>query len=110
MASQVTEEGSCYEWPSYIQSYHNYKEVWPFPTLGVMLHLKVEPMNPQDHFAVAMIKVVGHIPKHASRAVSFFLKKAGSAGFCKISGSRINRGVGLGLEIPCTYNFYGHQT
>lgn len=26
-----------------------------------------------------------------------------------MTGSRVNRGVGLGLEIPCTYNFYGRQ-
>ena len=47
-----------------------------------MLQLKVEPTNPHDQFAVAVIKpdgtVVGHIPKHVSRAVLFFLKKAGS--------------------------------
>ena len=83
------------------------------PTLGEMLQLKVEPTNPHDHFAVAVIKpdgtVVGHIPKHVSRAVSFFLKKAGSAGFCEVTGSSVNRGVGLGVEILCKYKFYGRQ-
>ena len=49
--------------------------------------------------------VVGHIPKN----VSFFLKKAGSAGFCEVSDSRVNRGVGLGVEILCKYKFYGCQ-
>ena len=78
-----------------------------------MLQLKVEPKNPHDQFATAVIKpdgtVVGHIPKHASRAVSFLLKKAGSAGFCEVTGSSVNRGFGLGLEIPCKYKFYGRQ-
>ena len=50
-----------------------------------MLELKVEPTNPHDQFATAVIKpdgtVVGHIPKHASKAV-FSLRKAGSAGLC----------------------------
>ena len=36
-----------------------------------MLELKVEPTNPHDQFATAVIKpnglVVGHIPKHASK-------------------------------------------
>ena len=54
--------------------------------------------------------VVGHIPKHVSRDVSFFLKKAGSAGFCEVTGSSVNRGVGLGVEIPCKYKFYIRQT
>ena len=40
--------------------------------------------------------VVGHIPKHASKSVFFFLRKAGSAGFCEVTGSSVNRGVGLG--------------
>ena len=30
-------------------------------------------------------------------------------GFCEVTGSRVNRGVRLGLEIPCTYKFYGRQ-
>ena len=38
-------------------------------------------------FATAVIKpdgtVVGHVPKHASKGVLFFLRKAGSAGFCE---------------------------
>ena len=41
--------------------------------------------NWEDQFAIAVVKdgsIVGHIPKHLSRVVSFFLKKAGSAGFC----------------------------
>ena len=71
-----------------------------------MLELKVEPTNPHDQFATAMIKpdgtVVGHIPKHASKPVLFSLRKAGSAGLCEVTGSG-----GLGLEIPCNYKFYG---
>ena len=30
--------------------------------------------------------VVGHISKHASKAVLFFLRKAGSAGLCEVTG------------------------
>ena len=77
-----------------------------------MLLLKLEPTNPHDDFAVSVVKdgvVVGHVPKHASRVVCFFLKRVESVGFCEVTGSRVNRGVGLGLEIPCTYKFYGHK-
>ena len=41
---------------------------------------------------------VGHIPKQFSRVVSFVVKKAGSAEFCEVTGSSINRGVGLGVD------------
>ena len=46
--------------------------------------------------------VVGHIPKHASKAVLFFLRKAGSAGLCEVTGSSINHGVGLDWKFRAT--------
>ena len=111
MASEVVEEGSCYEWSSYIRGYHDYQAVWT-PTIREMLLLKVEPTNPYDDFAVSIVKdgaVVGHVPKYVSRVICFFLKRVESVGFCEVTSSRVNRGVGLGLEIPCTYKFYGRQ-
>ena len=111
MASEVVEEGSCYEWSSYIRGYHDYQAVWT-PTIGEMLLLKVEPTNPYDDFAVSIVKdgaVVGHVPKYVSRVICFFLKRVESVGFCEVTSSRVNRGVGLGLEIPCTYKFSGRQ-
>ena len=57
MASQVVGEGpgSCYEWLSYVRGYHEYKDVWTL-TLKAMWQLKVEPTNPHDQLAVAVIK------------------------------------------------------
>ena len=26
---------------------------------------------------------------------------------CEVTGQTINRGVGLGIEVHCTYKFYG---
>jgi len=85
MASEVVEEGSCYEWSSYIRGYHDYQAVWT-PTIGEMLLLKVEPTNPYDDFAVSIVKdgaVVGHVPKYVSRVICFFLKRVESVGFCE---------------------------
>ena len=28
---------------------------------------------------------------------------------CEVTGGRVNRDVGLGLEIPCVYRFYGNK-
>lgn len=112
MASEPTVDASSYEWSSYIRGYHDYQAVWT-PSLGEMLQLKVEPTNPYDDFAVSIVKegvVVGHVPLYVSRVVCFFLKRVGSVGFCEVTGSRVNRGVGLGLEVPCIYKFYGRQS
>ena len=110
MASQI-DGGSCHEWSSYVRGYHEYKDIWS-PFVGEMLRLTVEHTNPHDSFAVAVEKdgtAVGHIPKNISRIVSFFLKKDGNVGFCEVTGTKVNRGAGLGLEIPCVYRLYGHQ-
>lgn len=82
--------------------------------MGELLRLRIEPTNTHDDFAVAVVKngtVVGHVPKCVSRVISYFLKKDSSSGLCEVhvTGSRVNRGVGLGLEIPCKYKFYGRQ-
>ena len=29
--------------------------------------------------------------------------------FCEVTGRRVNRGVGLGMEVPCVNKFYGRQ-
>ena len=76
-----------------------------------VLSLKQEPENCHDNFAVAVIKngkVVGHVPKTVSRAVYFFLNIDGHSGFC--AARRTNRGVDLGVEVPCVYRFYGRQS
>ena len=114
MANQVVREKYefYYVCSSYVRGYHKYKEGWT-PSLGEMLEPKVEPTNAHDQFATVVIKpdgtVVGHIPKHAGKAVLFFLRKAASARFCEVTGSNVNHGVGLGLEIPRNYKFCGRQ-
>ena len=94
MASKPTVEASCYEWSlyMYIRGYHDYQAVWT-PSLGEMLQLKVEPMNPYDNFTVLIVKeavVVGHVPLYVSRVVWFFLKKVETVGVCEVIGSRVN--------------------
>ena len=62
----------------------------------------MELTNPQDPFAVAVIKdgcVVGHVPRTVSRTVSFFLGKDGSVGFCEVTGAMVKRTAGFSLEM-----------
>ena len=53
--------------------------------------------------------VVGHVPYNISSLLSNFLKRECNKGFVKVTGSRVNRGAGYGVEIPCTYKLYGPQ-
>ncbi len=94
---------------SYIRGYHAYKEDW-IPTTGEQLVLRREPGNPKDHRAVAIIKdgeIVGHVPFNISSTVSQFLRRAYNTGFAEVTGPYMNRGAGYGLEVPCTYTFFG---
>ena len=61
--------------------------------------------------AVAIVedsgRIVGHIPLGLSRIVSSLLTRSNHKVTAKICGKRINRGAGLGLEIPVIYTIYG---
>ena len=77
-----------------------------------MLLLKREPENTEDKFAVAVIKsgtVVGHVPKTLAPVISQFLKRDCNKGVVNITGTRINRGGGFGLEAPCIFRLYGPE-
>ena len=77
-----------------------------------MLLLKREPENTEDKFAVAVIKsgtVVGHVPKTLASVISQFLKRDCNKRVVNITGTRINRGGGFGLEAPCIFWLYGPE-
>ena len=70
-----------------------------------MLRLTTELINPQDPFAVVVIKdgcVVGYILRTVRQTVSFLLF------FCEVTGAMVNRTAGVGLEISCVHQLYGH--
>ena len=92
---------------SFIRGYHDYKDIWQ-ANLGDMLFLRREPDNPMDVHAVAVLKdgqVVGHIPYNLAPIVEMFLRRDCNKGFAEVTGARINRGAGYGLEIPCKFKF-----
>ena len=52
-------------------------------------------------------KVVGRVPYSLSTFVSQFLQRDVNKAFARITGERVNRGAGYGLEIPCAHQFFG---
>ena len=36
-----------------------------------------------------------------------FLRRDVNKAFAEVTGQKVNRGAGYGLEIPCTYRLYG---
>ena len=65
------------------------------------------PTNDKDRNAVAVLKeedIVGYVPFNLAPS---FLRRDTNSGFAKVTGEKINRGAGYGLEIPCVYSLYG---
>ena len=111
MASQVASSQSVevLTIESFIRGYHAYMDVWT-PVEDEMLRLIPEPSNSVDRNAVAVMKegqVVGHVPYNLAPIVSLFLRRDVNKAFARVTGEKINRGAGYGLEIPCVYQFYG---
>ena len=79
---------------------------------GDILHLCPEPANTADSFAVAVIivdtnDIIGHVPALFNRVVFFFQGTAILV--TEVTGDRVNRGLGLGLEVLCTYPLHGRK-
>ena len=113
MASQVitATKLQVLEVNSYIRGYHVYVDIWA-PTVGESLLVKPEPTNPNNKKAVAVLKdatIVGHVPKNLAPRLFLFLRRDVNKAFAEVTGERVNRGAGYGLEVPCTYRLYGPQ-
>ena len=111
MASQVVSDTGLQvlEIQGYIRGYHAYMEVWT-PTIGEVLLVKTEPTNGKDTNVVAVLKenvTVGHVPQNLAPRLFHFLRRDVNKAFAEVTGPKVNRGAGYGLEIPCTYRLYG---
>ncbi len=93
----------------YIRGYHVYKDTWS-ATIGETLLVKKEIENTNYPNAVAIFNentVVGHVPRNLAPKFFHFLSRDTCKAFVEVTGSRVNRGAGFGLEIPCKYRLYG---
>ena len=97
---------------SFVRGYHEYMDVWD-PKIGDKdVHLAPEEDNEHDSFAVAIFfqgRIVGHVPRNLSRVMNCFMKIPGCSIACKVTGKRVNRGAGYGLEIPVSYELIGAE-
>lgn len=93
-----------FEIDSVIRGHHVYKDSWT-PLLNEELAVCTELNNVYDRHAVSIQKdrrTVGH---ELAKLITKFLNKGGNA-VCIVSG---HRKKGKGLEVPCTYRFYGKR-
>ena len=80
------------------------------PALSQELILKPEPSNYKDKHTVEVLKddvIVGHVPYNLAPRLSQFLRREVNNAFTEVTGEKVNRGAGYGLEISCVYRLYG---
>ena len=107
----VIDKANSFSFNSYARGYHAYMKIWN-PVDGEVLVCTQETDNPHDNYAVSIIRnsyVVGHVPLGLSKTFSNILSLPASTMLCIVTGERLNRGAGLGLEIPVMYLATGHE-
>ena len=107
----VIDKANSFSFNSYARGYHAYMKIWN-PNDGEVLVCTRETDNPHDNYAASIIcnsYVIGHVPLGLSRTFSNFLSLPASTMLCIVTGKRLNRGTGLGLEIPVMYQARGHE-
>ena len=107
----VIDKANSFSFNSYARGYHAYMKIWN-PVDGAVLVCTRETDNPHDNYAVSIIRnsyVVDHVPLGLSKTFSNFLSLPVSTMLCIVTGKRLNRGTGLGLEILVMYQARGHE-
>ena len=54
-------------------------------------------------------RIIGHVRKNLSKIMNRFTKIPSCSLRCKVTGKRVNRGAGYGLEIPVAYELIGRK-
>ena len=74
------------------------------------VEVKHEVNNEHDKFTIAILHskgIVRHVPKNLSKFFYQFLSLPKYTISCEVTGKRVSRGGGFGLEIPVKYTFLG---
>ena len=109
--SNVIDKANSFLFNSHARVYHAYMKIWN-PVDGAVLACTRETDNPHDNYAVSIIRssyVVGHVPLGLSKIFSNFLSLPISTMLCIVTGKRLTRGAGLGLEVLVMYQAKGHE-
>ena len=112
------EEFSSHTINTFSRGYHEYMSLWMLQIGDDSLFCRRELSSEYDEYTAAIVaidhfkreEVVGHVPLFLSKTLNKFLRLPGSYASCKVTGKRINRGIGVELEIPVEITFVGKET
>ena len=101
-----------YNSDSFVRGYQANMDIWKPKAGDENFCLKSENEIQHDKFAVAIVleeRIVGRIPKNLNKVFHQFMKIPNCTIGCKVTGKRVNRGSGYGLEIPVQCRFIGAE-
>ena len=99
-----------YDLNSFVRGFHAYMDIWTPKVGGENFCLNPENENQHDKFAVAIVleeRIFGYVPEKLSKIFHQFMKVPDCAIGSKVTGKRVNRETGCGLEISVQYRFIG---
>ena len=92
--------------------------VWMLQISDDSLFCRRERSNEYDEYTLTIAavdhfkreEVVGHVSLFLSQTLNKFLRLYGLYASCKVTATRINRGIGVGLEKTVAIVFVGKKT
>ena len=113
----ILEEFSLHTVNTFSRGYHEYMSVWMLQIDDTFLFCRRELSNINEEHAVSIVaidhfkrEIVGHVSLFLSKTLNKLLCLPGSCASCEVTGTRINRGIGVGMEIPIEISFLGKET
>ena len=82
---------------------------WTLVIIGQTLLVKRAPTNPKDKNDVALYddnSIIGHVPYNLAPYLPRFLTRDTNKALAEVTGGKVNKRAGYGLEIPCVYRLY----
>ena len=113
----IFEEFSSHTVNTFSRGYHEYMSVWMLQIDDTFLFCRRELSNINEEHAVSIVaidhckrEIVGHVSLFLSKTLNKLLCLPGSYASCEVTGTRIIRGIGVGMEIPTEISFLGKET
>ena len=112
------EEFSSHTINTFSRGYHEYMSVWMPQIGGDSLFCRRQLSNEYEEYAAAIVatdhfkreEVVKHVLLFISKTLNNFLRLPGLYASYKVTGTRVDRGIGVGWEIPIERTFVGKET
>ena len=113
MASQIVSDSargtnSYTEIISFVRDYYEYKDMAAYCKVNFDFKERTNQCERQASCIQKDGQIVGRMPRNLARLI-YFLVRDVNKGMAEITRMPLNRGAGMGMEVPCIYRLYGPE-